>query len=268
MHDFTAVRADDLAVAATAVARFRRRRRAVLAGAATVVAVSAIASRALLGPSTSSLVPTDPPPTTAPAVAPSASPDHPVPTVTPPGTGTRAPSTRGSGPYAGVAGTPPQADPRDAAVSPGRRPPFRIHMAQRTVPAGSVTTCPSVNVLCTSSRAAQQKNGSVVLLYRACLNPPRGLWSKRLEFETAREVDFAVVREGRVLWQWSTGQRFAPTPHTLDVDGGVCYEWRTRWTGVLDDGTRPPAGTYTLWGAGRDADGALGRIVSTFTFTR
>ena len=259
-QDPTAVRATDLASAAAVVVRFRRRRKATVAAALSVGVAMFVSSHGMFRMTTTSLVPTDPPPTSVP----SGVVVRPTPTAEP------APP---AGPVS--AGVPawdaPEQVPAPAAAAPApdepraearRRGTSRIPVVRLTKNgSGSLNPCglnpvPSNPSLCLTSRASQQKSGSVVLTYTACQAQP-SLAVATVRFPTAREVDFAIQKDGRIVWQWSTGQRFAVKEHRVLIGTNECVQWRTRWTGLLDDGTRVAPGEYRLRAAGRDAGGML-----------
>lgn len=258
-QDPTAVRATDLASAAAVVVRFRRRRKATVAAALSVGVAMFVSSQGMFRMTTTSLVPTETPPTSVPG------PGFGEPTVTP------SPEPPAQGVPGSAGGAPPRSAPpvlgapaaeAGEPFADGRRGPargrFRIPVVRQSMYAGDLTNTncgfnpiPATASLCLSSRASQQKNGSVVLTYTACQRQP-SLADAVLTFETGKEVDFAIKKNGRVVWQWSTGQRFAPGVRKVVIDRTACAQWRTRWTGVLDDGTRVPPGEYELRAAGRD----------------
>ena len=260
-QDPTAVRATDLASAAVVVVRFRRRRKATVAAALSVGVAMFVSSQGMFRISTTSLVPTDPPPTTAPngvVVGPTPA-AEPSPPGRPVSAGVPAREAPGQVPDPATAAPSAPGEPRAEARRRGtsRIPVVRVtkHGNDSLNPCG-LNPVPSNPSLCLTSRASQQKSGSVVLTYTACQAQP-SLAAATVTFPTAREVDFAIQKDGRTVWQWSTGQRFAVREHRVLIGTNQCVQWRTRWTGLLDDGTRVAPGQYRLRAAGRDAGGML-----------
>jgi hypothetical protein len=270
LSGWTAVREEDLAAAGAVVVRFRRRRRRVVAGAAAGLGVAAVmSSSALLPASTSSLVPADRGRVPTPRPVPSASPAAALPPrAGAPATG--APAPGGGGPDASVRPSPPGAGPAAPPAGPRDPRPGAARAAMRTRTFEGVT-CAGTAVfvtprLCRVSSSAVHADGTYTLVFQACYAAPPGVWPAEVEFATTREVDFALRSpSGRVVWQWSTGQRFPASRHTITLAPNECYEWRTTWDGLLDDGTKPAPGTYRLRGAGRDETNQLRHFDSDLT---
>jgi hypothetical protein len=273
-----AVRQEDLASAAAVVVRFRRRRRAVLAAALSLVAATAFSSQLLTSSTTNSLVPVDTVPTPgsytpAPTATPSpaASPGE----GGPDGEGSRA---AGVGRSSGRLDRATDGDPGGPPHLARRWPPFRPALTARFYQASSAEkSCAAAVIgtttdMCMHAFGTQSKDGSVVLGYRGCVSRPilSTAGYPELRFATTKEVDLAVTSGKRVVWQWSTGQTFPRKAHSVTVGGGTrnCYEWSTRWSGLLDDGTRLAPGSYGLQAAGFDTGHYLESAVTTVQLTR
>ncbi|HVF05778.1 MAG TPA: BsuPI-related putative proteinase inhibitor [Frankiaceae bacterium] len=270
--DFAAVRARDLAAATAVVVRFRRRRRATVAAALSVGLAAMLSSRPFYPPSTSSLVPTTeaPPTTTAsPGGTVSRSPAPTRPVTTPaapagPGVPATGPDTAGA--------VPPSPGPELSRPPEPGAPPAETRRRASRVPVVRTedsSGCPDVPLaavstgFCLRAEAIQQKRGGAVSLrYTACRTGPR-LSDVSLRFATTKEVEFVVVRDGAIIWRWSTGVRFTKSSHTVPVPD--CVRWRTLWNGHLDDGTRVPSGRYAVRAAGRDSDDVLYGAAAEFT---
>jgi hypothetical protein len=90
--------------------------------------------------------------------------------------------------------------------------------------------------------------------------------TESLHFASHREVDFAISRDGRVVWRWSTWHPDRARPHTQPIQPGTCNSWTFGWTQVDSAGTRVPAGTYVLTTT-FFADEVSDRRVKTVEFT-
>jgi hypothetical protein len=67
-----------------------------------------------------------------------------------------------------------------------------------------------------------------------------------IHFTTENEADFRVVRDGRVLWQWSVGEPDPAYAHDVPVDRWQCATWTTQWYITDQDGYAATPGRYQL----------------------
>lgn len=259
--DPTEVRTEDMLRAGAVVVRFRRRRRATLALA--TFAGLAVASAQVVGGSTSVLRPLPPVGSPAPGtyVTPSMAPSP----VTPPASVPAAPATgpdSGGGAGAPVSGAPgptPSAAPRRPAAAP--RPDVRRGLSN----ADPLECTPYTNwtsVTCATSSVTDEGDGTYLLSYRAC---PRNNVAQAMDltFGTDKEVDFAVWLGDAVVWQWSTGPRFAAHQHTVTIGIRQCMVWTTPWSRTLLAGGTAAAGRYLLTASGFDTAHTLPQRVPT-----
>jgi len=68
-----------------------------------------------------------------------------------------------------------------------------------------------------------------------------------LTYRTSQRVDFRVTRDGRLIWQWSTGQFFTPASSSDTLQPGESKTYRVVWNQRADSSLLRP-GTYTLTG--------------------
>jgi hypothetical protein len=70
--------------------------------------------------------------------------------------------------------------------------------------------------------------------------------SKSLTFDTSREVDYAIYQGSTLIWRWSSGKPAATRPgHSLAIDPGECWFWKTTWRAVDSHG-RARHGSFVL----------------------
>jgi hypothetical protein len=150
----------------------------------------------------------------------------------------------------------PSPSPRSGATpasnpGPGARPRPPVN---RTTAAGAVTFCvesyppPPANRAGWCWNASEQDSSPAGSAYgfSFVLNHDSSQPTTDLTFNTSQEADFEVFSNDLPVWKWSQGQVFAQTPHSVHVNPGDQTTWRIWWDGHLDDGTRLPAGSYTL----------------------
>jgi len=72
-----------------------------------------------------------------------------------------------------------------------------------------------------------------------------------IEFPTARQDDFVVVRENSdtVVWQWSDGQTFGTGTTQIDFAAGEAKTFTRTWDQLNNDGNLVRADTYEARGA-------------------
>jgi hypothetical protein len=118
---------------------------------------------------------------------------------------------------------------------------YRVGGADLTCPARKQQGGP--RGLCTNVSAQSSSAGQTRISAGIC---NVGTASESLTYETARELDLSVRRGGREIWRWSTGRRFATTPHDLALPVGQCLSWTTTWAQVDGHGTPVGKGSYEL----------------------
>jgi hypothetical protein len=92
--------------------------------------------------------------------------------------------------------------------------------------------------------------------------------STALHYPSARELDLAVVQDGRTLWRWSRTHPDRAGAHTSRLPAGRCTYWSTAWRGVDDAGHLLAPGDYTLVATFSADELAGGRTISSpFTLT-
>ena len=96
--------------------------------------------------------------------------------------------------------------------------------------------------LCTAVWVLSAEDG-VTLEASLCSTEPDEV---TLSYETAKELDIAVLAGAKELWRWSVGRQFAATPHTLSLQAGDCFTWRTPWRVVDQQGRALPKGSYQI----------------------
>jgi hypothetical protein len=169
---------------------------------------------------------------------------------TPPGAGAKHNATPPDGeltanpPEGEPPPAPPEATPSAPPVVPERidttvLTPDDAHRTDVAPPGGCVATW------CLTARA---DGGSADELRNLVLTVCRGPreFDGRLPFDRTDEVDFRVLREGRVLWQWSAGRQNPPHPHHVDVEPLACVAWTTPWHLHDAEGRRAAPGVYEL----------------------
>jgi hypothetical protein len=97
--------------------------------------------------------------------------------------------------------------------------------------------------LCTNVTAYTSSNGQTRISADIC---NVGTASESLTYDTARELDLSVRRGGHEIWRWSTGRRFATTPHDLALPVGECLSWTTTWAQVDGHGAAVGKGSYEV----------------------
>lgn len=271
-YDPMGVRAADLAAAAAGVRRFRTRRRAAAATVSVLAVAAAVSSRALLGVTTTSLVPTDYVP-----APPAASPRAAVPSVVPPATGTGPDPVASGRPGPGgpvAADAPGEVEAAPAASAPARPPegggqppskPMRRSSvptsgkACELVPNSNPQFCGTISL----SRSSTRGDEVVFLGYRGCPRQPR-VTPVVLEFPDDREIDFVLTdARRREVWRWSDGIAFSRRNHQVPVGPGECVRWDTEWRLGTRDGKPLPPGSYLFTAYGQDS----GRLLSTMSLT-
>jgi hypothetical protein len=71
-----------------------------------------------------------------------------------------------------------------------------------------------------------------------------------VEFSTARQADFVVVRNGTAdeVWQWSDGRTFAQTRTELTFVAGETKTFNVIWNQTSENGVQVRSGTYQARG--------------------
>jgi hypothetical protein len=125
------------------------------------------------------------------------------------------------------------------ASSPRRREPMTRRTSQQVCPGNGVgvgTTGVIVSgdwCLIVSRPQTRASAARASLSFSICRNAAKA--RAGLTYSTTQEADFAIsvpkttTKPQTILWRWSTGQRFARSPHALTVGGTDCYVWETGW---------------------------------------
>jgi hypothetical protein len=98
---------------------------------------------------------------------------------------------------------------------------------------------------CGHAHEAAAPHGDLELGMDQCRNPGgmQGTWT----FPTSQEIDIEILTtSGKRLWRWSDGVTFAQSSHSLSVQPGGCYQWKTTWRPRLPSGEPLPAGDYVI----------------------
>lgn len=66
------------------------------------------------------------------------------------------------------------------------------------------------------------------------------------EFNNGQMYDFALIKGGQVVWQWSHGRVFVQALTTLSFEPGEVRIFRERWTQKNADGALVQAGEYEM----------------------
>lgn len=70
-----------------------------------------------------------------------------------------------------------------------------------------------------------------------------------VQFNSAQLYDFSAKNSaGAVVWTWSNGKTFEPTPQEVLLGPGESLQFQANWTLVSNSGTAVPSGTYTVSG--------------------
>lgn len=67
-----------------------------------------------------------------------------------------------------------------------------------------------------------------------------------LTFAGSREVDLAVVRNGKVVWNWAHAHPGRADRHQLSSPANGCWDWSLVWSGQTNDSTAAPRGGLTF----------------------
>ncbi len=77
------------------------------------------------------------------------------------------------------------------------------------------------------------------------LNNPGGAVA-RFEFPTGQMYDFIVLRDGQLIWQWSSGKAFTQAFTTLTLRPGEAKVFAERWNQRNAHGQQVPSGRYDM----------------------
>lgn len=119
---------------------------------------------------------------------------------------------------------------------------------QQTVCGGIVTHAqpPTTPRYCGDVAAATDAHGRVEFDLTGTLDAASR--PSQFSFSTSQEVDLAIYRGGKLVWRWSTGQRFAHDSHSLPLQSGSSYDWTTTWQPTDVNGKRLAHGDYDVVG--------------------
>ena len=71
----------------------------------------------------------------------------------------------------------------------------------------------------------------------------------QFSFRTTQEIDIAVYHAGKLVWRWSSGQKFVRDAHQLALQPGSSYDWTLTWAAVGPNGHPLPRGDYDVVGS-------------------
>jgi hypothetical protein len=234
-----------------------RRRRLAFAGAGSAAAVAIVAVAGLLAGTTAG---SDSLRVDQPAGGSSTSgPDAVAMAGTGPGGVTAFGRLAGTGTASGPKSAPgaPLADPRPSAQATGRpadsirrREPMTRQRESQVCGGDSVAVGTSgvrTGDWCMylTTPTSHDPNTSLALSFGICRNAAKE--RAALTYLTTEETDFTITvsKTKKVLWRWSTGQRFPNSRHVLMVGGTDCYFWSTAWD-WRDDAGKPVAASQAL----------------------
>ena len=246
------------------VARGRRRRRSLLVatGCSAVVAVSAVVVLVSTSSGEDSLRPLPPASNPTPSSSPAPVAEH-TSSVRAAGAGAAGGVTTAgrhhTGGSDGVSSVTDPTDPRaagSAATDTSNAPAVKLHVF-RSSPAGSGAQICAGDV---SSGAgslggggvgwcefatAEKVAGGVQLTFSACRDDTTG---GKLTYSTTREVDIAVKRGGRTIWDWAADHPGTQSAHSRQAAANSCWNWQLVWPDITQSGSSAGHGQFTFVG--------------------
>lgn len=92
---------------------------------------------------------------------------------------------------------------------------------------------------------AQKAAHGVRLTLSACRDDTT---AGRLTYSSSREIDIAVKRGGRTVWNWAAGHPGAPSAHTRHAAANECWNWQLVWPDITQSGASAGHGQFTFVG--------------------
>ncbi|HET6909499.1 MAG TPA: hypothetical protein VFH54_09190 [Mycobacteriales bacterium] len=239
-------------------ARFRRRRRAaVAAGGSSVLAVVVVLVMLLGGGGGVDVLKTVQPAVTptpaagSPAISAPATPHS----VRPAGTPASAEPVGQAGTLGGAVASTGAVHSSPAAVSQ----PQLVRTQRTDTGAGQVEFCSeSVNVDAPASQPSVEHNQEVGWCFAAVAHRVTSgeqltvdlcrdsTGSGTLTFDTTREVDLTVQRNGKTVWDWARDHPARSDQHQLTAASHDCWDWTLVWPDINQSGANAGHGTFTF----------------------
>jgi len=95
------------------------------------------------------------------------------------------------------------------------------------------------------TETARHVTDGMQLTIAACRDTTGG---GRLSYSTTREVDLAVQRNGRTVWDWATDHPGTAWTHTRTAFANGCWNWQLVWPGVTQSGAPARHRSFTFVG--------------------